>query len=636
MTDGAAWGIADGYHDAGGVWQDTPAEATAAVLAAMGADGDAPPAPPPMWFVRAGETHPMWGPCQLVLEDGTDLGTHGALPGDVPLGYHDLIPNDGGPTTRLVITPGRCTLPERAWGFSAQLYALRSAASWGIGDLGDLRDLARWSASVGARSMLLNPLHANAPVSPQEPSPYFASSRRFRNILALRIADVPGARELASELAAVDVAARALNTSATIDRDAVLTFKLAALGHVWDDVATSTVARAAFDAWRANRGLDLERFATYCALTELYGASWPAWPVSLRRPDAGGVAQAAEQLAPRIEFHAWCQWLLDQQMATAAAQGVGLIGDLAVGFRPDGYDAWCDQDLLASGCRIGAPPDTFNPGGQDWGLPPYIPWKLRAARYEPFIAALRANLTHLAGLRIDHVMGLFRLYWIPPSAPAGGGAYVRYPSNEIFDLLALEAARAGAFVVGEDLGTVEEGVGEELAERQLLGCKLVWFEKDPPAKWPTAALGTVTTHDLPTAAGVWTGADPISRKRVGVAEDPDAQTWFRSRLRLATGLVDGAPVDDVLVGVHRALSASPALIRLATLDDCVAALEPPNMPGTVDERPNWRLPLPMTLEQLMADPTVAEIAAAMNDGNDAPAEPPSAAAADVATDDVAS
>ena len=609
MTD--AWGIVDGYWDTRGTWHPTAETTRRALLDAMDATGDAPPSPPPMWFVGAGDGGQLWNRCSVVLEDGTTRPDLDALPVDLPLGYHVLEPSDGAPTTQLVVTPRRVPLPERAWGFSAQLYAVRSAASWGIGDLGDLATLTRWQAGLGAGALLINPLHAAAPTLPQEPSPYYATSRRFRHVLAIHVPGAPGADALdAGERAAVDAAGRALNATPRIDRDAVARVKMPALAKVFERFrdAAPAVELAAFARWRAEQGPDLELFAVFSTLAERFGPAWTRWPAEVQRPDTDAVRRVRGTDARRVEFHAWCQWVLDRQLGAAASHGVGLIGDLAVGFNSAGFDAWIDQDLLALGCRIGAPPDTFNTNGQDWGLPPYTPWKLRAACYRPFIAAVRANLRHLRGLRIDHVMGLFRLYWIPEGVGAREGTYVRYPAGDLLDLLALEATRAGAFVVGEDLGTVEDEVRAELQDRRLLSCRVLWFEEPPPDEWPEQAMATITTHDLPTVAGVWSGADEAARLAAGLGEDPGANDWFRSRLTQATGLDESSPVDAVITAAHAALAGSPALVRLATLDDACGAPERPNLPGTLDEHPNWRLPLPRTLEEILADPLVQAVA----------------------------
>jgi 4-alpha-glucanotransferase len=612
MTD--AWSITDGYFDTGGDWHPTTDETRAALRVAMGAgDLDAPPPPPPLWFLPAGSATTLADTCDLSLEDGTTLPGLHHLPPDLPIGYHDLHPLDGGPSTRLVITPRRFRLPARTWGWAVQLYAVRSAESWGMGDLGDLRALDEWSAGLDAGVLMINPLHGSAPTRPQEPSPYSPTSRLWRNILFLRIADLPGAAGLGADLAALDDAGRRLNETDRIDRDAIHQLKMDALTKL-HLAFESGAGRGEFETWLLAQGQSLRRFATWCALAERYGPAYPAWPEKYRHPGSPAVAAFAAAERSRIRFHEWCQWQLDVQLAAAGAPGVPLVADLAVGFDPNGADAWAYQDLLGQGCRVGAPPDTFNPAGQDWGLPPFVPWKVRAANYEPFIATMRANLAHCGGLRIDHVMGLFRLYWIPPGGGPRDGAYVRYPAPDLLDLLAVEAERAGAFVVGEDLGTVEDEVREELGERGVLSYRLLWFEDGPPPTYPAQALAGVTTHDLPTIAGVWTGADLERRRRLGRDGDLSDEALLRARLQQATGLPDDAPLDQVVVETHRALAEAPCLIVTGTLDDAVAAIDRPNLPGTVDEWPNWRLPLPRTLEQIVTDRLPRDVASALDAG----------------------
>jgi 4-alpha-glucanotransferase len=613
MTD--AWSITDGYFDTIGTWHPTSAEARAALRDAMGAqDLHAPPPPPPLWFLPAGSATTLADACDLVLEDGTALPGLHDLPPDLPTGYHDLHPLDGGPATSLVITPRRFRLPARTWGWAVQLYAVRSAESWGIGDLGDLRALGEWSAGLGAGVLVINPLHASAPTRPQEPSPYSPTSRLWRNITYLRIADLPGAGALGVDLAALDDAGRRLNQTPRIDRDAIHQLKMDALTKLHLAFESGDGQRGDFESWLIAQGTSLRRFATWCALAERYGPAYPAWPEQYRHPAAPAVAAFAAAEQSRIRFHEWCQWQLAVQLAAAGDAGVPLVADLAVGFDPNGADAWAYQDLLGQGCRVGAPPDTFNPAGQDWGLPPFVPWKARAALYEPFVATMRAGLAHGGGLRIDHVMGLFRLYWIPPGGGPRDGAYVRYPAQDLLDLLALEAERAGAFIVGEDLGTVEDEVRDELTERGVLSYRLLWFEEGPPPTYPQQALAGVTTHDLPTIAGVWTSADLAERKRLGRAGDGSDEEIFRARIKQATGLSDDAPLDEVVVETHRALAQAPSLIVTATLDDAVAAVERPNLPGTIDEWPNWRIPLPRTLEEIVTDPLPRKVASALDDG----------------------
>ncbi len=611
--DASAWGIDTGYWDAGGRWQEPEAECIAAVAGAMGAGPDCPTPPEdaaPLWCVRPGGRQVLRDRCLLVLEDGTDLGAVTMLPADLPLGYHCLFPIEGGPVTSLVVSPGRCFLPEdlRTWGWAVQLYAARSRASWGIGDLGDLARVCRWSAGQGAGLVAINPLHAPGPALPQASSPYYPSSRRYRSPLYLRIEDVPGANQLGTEIEHLAEAGRALNHDRRIDRDRVWQLKGDALYRCF----RLFTADAAFDDYRARQGQALASYATYCAIAEVHGNSWRAWPQELQRPENDAVGSFAAQQEERVRFHEWLQWRLDDQLAKAAT--VPLVEDLAVGFDPGGADAWAWQDLLALDMRVGAPPDEFNAQGQDWGLPPFVPWKLRACGYAPIIETIRASLRHAGGLRVDHVMGLFRLYWIPLDGGPGAGTYVRYPASELLDILALESHRAGAFVVGEDLGTVEDSVRAELAERAVLSYRLLWFEDGPTEHFPHQALAAVSTHDLPTVAGMWTGADLADQHEIGLAPSDQAQEELRGRLARAAGVGDGASVQEVTVGAYGALARAPSRVLLATLDDALGVRERPNMPGTTDQWPNWSIALPTPLEEIEADLGVAAVARALAEG----------------------
>ncbi|MCU1373901.1 MAG: 4-alpha-glucanotransferase [Actinomycetia bacterium] len=593
MVDLAAWGIDDGYWDSAGNWREVPDDTLRALAEAMEAgDRERPPDAAPMWFIRAGHVEFLQGAADLVLEDGTTIRNVEALPPDLPPGYHELVPRDGGPTTRLVVTPGRCHLPHdlRTWGWAVQLYAARSAQSWGIGDLADLRWLQAWAAERGAGVLALNPLHAAGPAFPQQPSPYYPSSRCFRNPLYLRVEEVPGVGDV-EKLAA---AGRALNDERHIDRDQVWALKQEAL----EGAFLQFTADEGFDAFLAEHGPALPRFATYCAIAEEHGNGWQDWPAELQRPDSPAVAAYATGHAERVRFHCWLQWQVDEQLARTTT--VPVIHDLAVGFDPGGADAWAWQDVLALDMRVGAPPDEFNTAGQDWGLPPFVPWKLRAAGYQPLIETFRACFRRAGGLRVDHVMGLFRLFWLPASG--GPGGYVRYPAGEILDILALESYRADAFVVGEDLGTVEDHVRADLHERQVLSYRLLWFEPEPPDHYPEQALAAVTTHDLPTVAGAWSRSDRDDQRSAGLSPNVGGEDQVRHRLQAAAGLDDGASVEEAVVGAYRALSRAPSRVVLATLDDAFAVTERPNMPGTVDQWPNWSLALPRPIESLDGDP----------------------------------
>lgn len=612
--DLAAWGIERGYWGAGGQWQEPPQATIDAIASTMAATEGAPPPGPPLWFVRAGHGEWLRSPADLVLEDGTTRRGVDALPPDLPPGYHDLHPLDGGPTTRLVISPGRCHLPPdlRTWGWAVQLYAARSARSWGHGDLGDLRDLARWANGQGAGALALNPLHAPGPASPQQPSPYYPSSRQWRSPLYLRVEEVPGATVVGADLDALAAAGRSLNTSERIDRDGVWELKRRALEACFALAGDDPD----FDAWLDAQGEPLTTFTTWCTLAERHGNDWQAWPEELRRPDGPAVAAVTVAEARRVRFHAWLQWLLDRQVADAFAE-LPPINDLAVGFDPGGADGWAFQDVLAFDMRVGAPPDEFNTRGQDWGLPPFDPWKLRAARYQPLIQTLRASLRHAGGLRVDHVMGLFRLFWIPEGAGPDAGTFVRYQAAELLDLLALESHRARAYVVGEDLGTVEDEVRRELGERQVLSYRLLWFEPTAPSQFPEQALAAVTTHDLPTVAGVWTGSDVEDQRSIGMSPNLAGEAGVRERLRQAAGLADEASVDEVVVAAHQALATAPSRVLLATLEDAAGVAQRPNMPGTVDEWPNWSIPLPVPLEELTESAQAAAIAEALGSRGEA-------------------
>jgi len=608
MPDLAAWGIDPGYHDTSGRWRPASPESLAAVLATMGAtDAVAGPPPGPVQTVRLDHPLPEVERGTLHLEGGGSLGIGGPLDPELPWGYHLLQPDDG-PERTLVVSPGRCPRPDgRRWGLSAQLYAARSRRSWGIGDLGDLARLGAWAGRLGARAVLLNPLHAGPPGAHPQPSPYFPSSRCFLNPLYLDVGAMPGAGRL-PDLARLADLGRGLNEERLIDRERVWALKSAAL----EALFAAPGADAGLEEYLTRRGLPLQRFATFNALAEHHGLPWQAWPGSLRSPDSDAVAAFAgsNEGRARVRFHAWLQMHLERQLAAVAP--TELIADLAVGADAGGADAWIWQQSLASGQRIGAPPDEFNRAGQDWGLPPWDPWRLRAAGYRPFIDMVRSTLRAAGGMRVDHVMGLFRLYWIPEGADATDGVYVRYPYWDLLNILALEASRAGAYVVGEDLGTVEDEVRRELAERDVLSYRLLWFEPDRPATWPERALGAVSTHDLPTVAGVWSGADLAAQELLGIETNEAGMGLMRQRLRDWAGAADGATSADAVVGAYRCLAGAPCDVLTVALDDLAAVEDRPNMPGTVGEWPNWSLALPVPLEELECSPIAAEVAGALS------------------------
>jgi 4-alpha-glucanotransferase len=589
-----AWGIEARYEDALGEDHHI-AESTVDALRQVigkvpeGMDDTAP------LVVRLGDPVPG-GAADLVLEDGTEVPVAGTFPEDLPYGYHTLAPAAGGASRRLIVTPGQCHLPAgwRAWGFGVQLYATRSKQSWGMGDLGDLRRFSRWASSeLGAGFVLINPLPAVSPVGPQQPSPYFPASRRFANPIYINVPDVAGASEAGAALEAAAQAGRALNARREIDRDEVWRLKRSALEAIWDASRTE----AAFEQWRHQQTSSLTEFATWCVLSDQFGACWRTWPTPYQDPGDPEVARFAAEHVDRVRFYSWLQWLIEGQLANATSS-VALIEDLPIGIDPDGADAWSWNDLLAGQVTVGSPPDEFNVTGQDWGLPPFVPWRLRDAGYQPFIDTIRATLAGAGGLRIDHVMGLFRLWWIPGGAGADAGAYVRYPSADLLDIVALESHRAGAVVIGEDLGTVEPGVREAMAEHRMLSYRLLWFEERDPAEWPATAMAAVTTHDLPTVAGLWDGSDLDTQRRLALQPNEKATEAIRRRLADDGHLNAEDPSDLAVVAAHRLLGRAPSTLLVATLDDALAEPERPNIPRADGQRPNWSLALPQALEDI--------------------------------------
>jgi 4-alpha-glucanotransferase len=595
------WGITSGYLDALGQWRETSAETRRALLDAMRVDPSlSGPAPAPVRVVTQGDGAPL-PDGDLLLEGGGTVPVIGRLPSDAAPGYHRLRSADG--EIQVIVAPASCPRPGRIWGWAAQVYATRSGASWGIGDLADLRRLAAWSWSLGARVVLVNPLSAPTPVEPQHASPYYPSSRRFRNPIYLRIEEVPGAEAAGVELEALARAGRALNEGRRIDRDDVHRLKDAALRALW----ARFPGDPAFDAYRREQGQALDDWATFCAITERHGGNWTRWPAPLRRADGEAVGEFRRTNADRVAFHAWLQWQIDVQLGRAAA-ACPIVQDLPIGVDPEGADAWAWQDVLARDTSVGAPPDRYIRRGQDWGLPPFVPHRLRAAGYAPFIETIRAALRHAGGLRIDHVMGLFRLFWVPAGLPPARGGFVRYPADELLGIVALESRRAGAFVVGEDLGTVEAGVREALAARGVMSYRCVWFETRRPARYPELSLAAVTTHDLPTIAGLWTGADLKAQEALGLAPNAAGIADIRARLARMIRLPDGAPVERVIERTHDLLGGAASLVVTATLEDALAVAERPNMPSTTTQWPNWSVALPAPLEQIESLPLPRAIA----------------------------
>jgi 4-alpha-glucanotransferase len=689
------FGISTAYEDWSGRRVDVPESTLIAVLAALGVDAAdeaerntaraahekahwSRPLPPTIlgqagtqttfWVhVTHGQPADVW----LQLQDGTvrtgirqvdnftppfDLDGRRVgeasfvLPDDLPLGYHRayLRSGDEESSAAVIVTPAWLGVPERlgarrSWGLATQLYSVRSRQSWGVGDLTDLADLAVWSASVhGAGYMLVNPLHAAEPTSPMEPSPYLPTSRRFFNPLYLRVEAIPEFAELPRRgrvrrlREGVQKHAASLDS---IDRDTAWAAKREALELVF--AIPRTAGRdLAFAAYCAREGTALDDFATWCVLAEKYGADWHRWPESMGHPGTNSVAKFVEKHSAAVNFHRWLQWQLDEQLAAAQTQAVsagmslGIVHDLAVGVHPDGADAWALQDSLALGVSAGAPPDEFNQLGQDWSQPPWRPDRLDEQEYRPFRALIRSVLRHAGGVRIDHIIGLFRLWWIPQGQAPTEGTYVRYNHEAMIGIVALEAYRAMALVVGEDLGTVEPWVRDYLRARGVLGTSILWFELDrngtggplPADRWREYCLSSVTTHDLPPTAGYLANEHVRLRDSLGLLTRPVEQelaaaeaeqaAWL-AELRRVGLLSKHADEEQTVLALHQYLGRTPSRLLGLALTDAVGDKRTQNQPGTTDEYPNWRVPLsgpdgrPILLEDVFSDHRAITLAEAM-------------------------
>jgi 4-alpha-glucanotransferase len=598
------------------------------------------------------------------------------LPAGLPLGYHRLNLAAGGVSTGLglIVAPARCHLPEALdtggcrWGLTCQLYGQRSARDWGIGDFADLATLARIAGSCGAAVLGANPLHALFAAEPLHISPYSPSCRSLLNYLYIDVTAIPGFAEdaavrglMAGEwFGATRWAAR---SAELIDYGAVAACKRPVLEALFarfrarelgpDGAATGDDGRAFREFQRAG-GQTLRDFAAFESLQERFckaGAefSWRCWPAPLRDPRAAEVAEFVAAHHDRVEFFEFLQWEADRQLAAAAAAGrdaglsVGFYRDLAVGADPNGAEAWSDQELVAASATIGAPPDALSRRGQNWGLAPVNPLVLRRQGFVPFVASLRANMRHAGVLRIDHVMSLNRLYWIPSGMDATSGAYVAYPFDDLLRLVALESQRQRCAVIGEDLGTVPEGFRDRMRAANVLSYRVIFFERRadqsflPPAEYPPLAAATAATHDMPTIRGFWISRDIAWRRRLGLYPDErtaetEAADRRRDRLLLLVALAQegliaaerfgeflpegGEPIytPELADAVLAYLARSAARLSLVQLEDVLSETEQANLPGTTDDHPNWRRRSSRTLEEVVDERRLRRVAALIGEG----------------------
>ena len=572
------------------------------------------------------------GPCDQVdryvaprMIDGELVGRATFdVPHWLPLGWHRLVATvEGGhvESATLIIVPNTLSLPllessRRVWGVNAQLYSTRSASSWGIGDAADLADLAAVCADKGADFLLVNPVHASQPVSPLETSPYLPVSRRWLNPIYIRpesieeYASLPQASRVTIEQLR-DETRQFATRDDLIDRDCSWEAKSKALEIIFA-APRSYHRQSQLDRFIERGGSELSNYALWCALVEREGTI--ELPEDLARSSAPRVELERLELADRVDFYQWCQWVAAQQLehaqhvAREVGMEIGIMADLAVGVHPYGSEKWSRPELFASGMSVGAPPDVYSQQGQNWSQPPWSPRSLAESGYLPLRDMVRAALANAGAVRIDHILGMFRLWWIPDGGAATEGTYVYYDHEAMMGVILLEAQRAGAVVIGEDLGVVEPWVRDYLRERGVLGTSVVWFEKEGggwplrPEHYRDRALAAVNIHDLPPTLGYIRGIQTTLRSELGLLTDDIETVRAGDRLELEQmgarlheyGCIDGAEPSEreTVEGLYRYVAKTPSKLVVASLVDAVGDVRPQNMPGTgADLYPNWCVPL---------------------------------------------
>lgn len=572
------------------------------------------------------------------------------LPEQLPAGYHQLSLNDTAFTQKLIITPGQCFVPQsfqsqKQWGIALQLYGLRSERNWGIGDFTDLGDTVKYLAGVGADFIGLNPIHALYPAMPQSASPYSPSSRRWLNVSYIDVTAMPGFSLCARTQSLVSAPAFVQQLTQQrskdfVDYSGVMQLKLPVMKSLYQWFAgqkdsNNNAMSNAFKQFKAGGGTSLQQLALYDALhAYLYQQDnmhwgWPNWPEEYRDLQSDTVQAFAAKHQAELDFYCYLQFIAQQQLAQAqqlakdAGMLLGLYRDLAVGVSEASTEIWGNPDLYCRDASVGAPPDPLGPAGQNWGLPPMYPYQLYKQGYQPFIDLLRANMQHAGALRIDHVMALLRLWWVPKTAEnAGGGAYVYYPIMDLLGILALESQRNQAVIIGEDLGTVPEGIRDLLAQYNVYSYRVFFFETAAdggyisPTHYPVQAMATLTTHDLPTLIGFWHCEDLRLGKDLGLYKDEaQLQGLYAQRHANKQRILDSLHGHHSLPGdysrsaenlgmdqtlnyaMQRHLAATSSQLLCLQLEDALQMTQPVNIPGTSNEYPNWRRKLSEPIEQ---------------------------------------
>jgi 4-alpha-glucanotransferase len=561
------WGIEPGYHDVFGKWHQATGPAVEALAAALARGRDGPPQP-------AAQVEPVR-----------------AFQGD-----------------------GR-----RRWALAVQLYSLRSERNFGIGDFGDLKRLVAVAAGEGAGAIALNPLHALFPDRAQDCSPYAPNSRLFLNILYIDVGALP---EFVDD-GGFSKPAAVLRASALVDYPGVAALKREALQRAYNNFGKADRARREdFEKFRAEHSEALLRFACFEALRAKFpGKAWRDWPAPWNSPDRAALEKFRTDNRAAVEFHEYCQWNADRQLgdcakaARDAGMGVGLYIDLAVGIDPNGADAWSRQNSVLNGVTVGAPPDEFNPAGQDWGLAPFNPQAL-AENDTAMRELLRAVMRHAGAIRIDHVLGLNRIFMIPRGMGAKDGAYVRFPFEALLRVVAEESNKARCVVIGEDLGTVPDGFRDTLARYGIWVYRVMLFEREqdgrfrPPQSYPAEALATFGTHDMATVPGWMSGHDLEVKAKLGIDPGESAEARQKSRDALRGFIAEhGGERGDDVAAIASLLAKTPSRLVAVSIEDVLGVADQVNIPGTVDQHPNWRRKLPVAVDQLTGNTELRKIGA---------------------------
>jgi 4-alpha-glucanotransferase len=576
-------------------------------------------------------------------------------------GYHQLqlIVGEQSQTSHLIYAPKRCYLPSqiaphKMWGLAIQLYSVHSETSWGIGSFGDLTTLVKQAGKNQLDAIGLNPLHPLYLSNPAHRSPYSPTSRCFLNTLYIDVTQVPNFNECtkAQQIVSSEQFQQQLaqaQQSTLVDYPLVAQLKYPVLKCLYQHFVQQYEALASewhqqFEQFKQTSGKSLYLLATFEALYQHFLAQdataygWHKWPAEYQQCDSDAVKHFQQQHHDTIDYFMFLQWLAHQQLMLAATEAktsglsVGLYLDLAVGCDGSGFDVWSNPQVYVAGASVGAPPDALNTIGQDWGLTPMNPITLKQQGYEPLIKAIRNNMQYAGALRIDHILGLMRQYWVAPGMKADQGVYISFPLDDILRIIALESQRAKCCVIGEDLGTVPEGFSDIMQAAGLLSYKVLYFERwqsglfKRPECYPELSMVTVSTHDLPTLAGWWTGNDLKWRQQLNLyPNEAMGETERANRIidreQLLAALLDQdvispdelppqapAQINRALtLAVQRFLAKAPSAIQLIPAEDALECIEQVNIPGTVDEHPNWRRKLPVSIDEFWQQASVQQM-----------------------------